>query len=51
MAVKDMAQRRQLRALEARRDKLMETSKKVKMQLAETRAALKTMRTRRRRIG
>lgn len=49
MASKDMAQRRQTRALEAKRDKLMESGKKVKMQLAETRAALKTMRSRRRR--
>lgn len=43
----DMAHRRQMRALEAKRDKLMEMANKTKMTLAETRAAIKTMRRRR----
>jgi len=48
MAAKDMASRRKLRALEARRDQLMENGQKNKVALAETRAAIKAMRARRR---
>lgn len=46
---KDMAERRKMRALEAKRDTLMEKSKREKIQLAEVRAALKAMKQRRRR--
>jgi len=42
-AKKDLAQRRQLRRLEARRDDLQEKAAKMKITLAETRAAIKTM--------
>lgn len=41
---KDMAGRRKMRQLEARRDALMESTKKTKIALAEVRAALRTMR-------
>jgi hypothetical protein len=44
MAVRDMAHARKKRALEAKRDQLMERQQKTKTELAQTRAALKTMR-------
>lgn len=44
----DVAARRKMRALEAKRDTLMETASRTKVQLAEARAALKAMRTKRR---
>lgn len=47
MAAKDMAKRKQIRALEAKRDKLMEAQKVARVRLAETRAALKTTRSKR----
>jgi len=47
MAAKDMAKRKQIRALEAKRDKLIEAQKVARVKLAETRAALKTTRSKR----
>lgn len=44
MAAKNLAQRRKIRELEAKRDKLSESMKVTRVRLAETRAALKTMR-------
>jgi len=46
MAMKDIQKRRKVRELEAKRDKLMEAAAKSKVQLAETRAALKATRKR-----
>lgn len=43
----DVASRRKIRALEAKRDTLQEKLSKEKVQLAETRAALKAMRSKR----
>lgn len=43
----DIAARRKIRALEARRDALQEKMAKEKVALAETRAALKQMRSKR----
>jgi len=44
MAMKDIAHRRKVRALETKRDQLMEKAAKTKMDLAQTRAALKQQR-------
>ncbi|MEN6535738.1 MAG: hypothetical protein ABFD89_18890 [Bryobacteraceae bacterium] len=44
MAAKDIAHRRKVRTLEAKRDALMERATKTKMDLAQTRAALKQQR-------
>jgi len=44
MATKDITQRRKVRALEAKRDALMERQTQHKMALAQTRAALKEQR-------
>jgi len=44
---KDIAKRRQIRAMETKRDKLIEASAKARVSLAETRAALKALRSRR----
>lgn len=42
----DVAARRKLRQMEAKRDNLMEGSAKMKVQLAEVRAAIRAMRRR-----
>jgi len=47
MAGKDMAKRKAVRALEAKRDKLQELARSTKVRLAETRAALKSTKARR----
>ena len=44
----NVIERRKMRELEAKRDRLMEQAQKSKVQLAETRAAMKAMRARRR---
>lgn len=44
----DAAARRKLRQIEAKRDTLLESQQRTKVQLAETRAALKAMRAKRR---
>ena len=44
MAQKDIAHRRKIRALEAKRDALMERAAKTKVDLATTRAQLKSQR-------
>ena len=44
----DVAARRKMRQIEARRDSLVEQQQRTKVQLAETRAALKAMRAKRR---
>ena len=44
MAMKDITHRRKVRALEAKRDLLTEKAAKTKMELAQTRAALKQQR-------
>jgi len=44
MAAKDILKRRKIRALEARRDALMDRDTKTKMELTTTRAALKQQR-------
>ena len=46
-AAKDMVKRKQIRALEAKRDKLIEAQKAARIKLAETRAALKATRAKR----
>ncbi len=47
MAQSNIQQRRQRRALEAKRDKLLESQTKNKTELAKVRAELKSMRTKR----
>lgn len=42
--MKDIQHRRKVRQLEAKRDELMEKAKRTKMDLAQTRAALKQQR-------
>jgi hypothetical protein len=49
MATRDMASARKKRALEAKRDTLMERTQKTKQELASVRATLKAMRSQRRR--
>jgi hypothetical protein len=44
MATKGIEHRRKVRAIEARRDKLMEASQKARAELAKTRVELKHMR-------
>jgi len=46
MAVTTLAYRRQVRALEARRDKLMEQAEKAKMDLAKVRTELRATKQR-----
>lgn len=44
---RDLAERRKLRALEAKRDSLQEKTQKTRMELASVRAQLKQMRAKR----
>ena len=48
MTTRDIAKRRKVRALEARRDKLMENTERNKVELKKVRAELKAIRGRRR---